>query len=173
MREFHDSDRHAFVRYHQNAHYLKHYTADEMSADSLNQLFDRFLQWQVESPRQNWQLAVCLTSNPDQVIGTAGVRLEDQAAGTGEAGLDLDPTCWGRFRLALDILELLGELAFNRLELSRICGTTVEGNERVEKLLHHLGARPVSTHHEPGHQFTRRHWEIQANDWKRLSTEPI
>ncbi len=159
LRDFMEADRAAFIAYQTDPRYGRLYDFDD-SPERPSQLFDLFLQWQREQPRGNFQLAICEALS-GRLLGCGGLR----KAGVGIAvlGIELAPTEWGRFRLALDVTTALFQLGFETLDLTAIIGDTASGNRRIEKLARWFGAEIVAQ--RPGPDWMQaRGW--QEVDWK-------
>ena len=140
LQDFTEQDRAAFIEYQTDPRYLRLYDYDE-DTDRPSKLFDLFLQWQWERPRLNLQLGI-FESESLRLLGCAGLRRLDEDVAV--LGIELAPSEWGRFRLALDTATALVQHGFETLNLKKIVGDTADGNRRVEKLARGFGAEIVA-----------------------------
>jgi ribosomal-protein-alanine N-acetyltransferase len=155
LRDFVERDRVAFREYQSDPRYRELYDLPEDGTGQASDLFSSFLQWQEETPRRNFQLAI-VDPDSDVLLGSAGIRGVSQ--GRGEAGLELAPAQWGRYRLALDVIEALIHFGFDRLKLDEVFGRTASGNRHVERIAARFGATTGS--HRSGPQWMqRRGWQ--------------
>lgn len=165
LREFTETDRAAFNAYQNDARYRQLYDFDD-STERSNQLFDMFLQWQQEEPRVNIQLAICEIAT-GKLLGCGGLRKKNDDVAV--LGLELAPSEWGRYRLALDASHALLQFGFENLKLAAIIGNTASGNHRIEKLARWFGARIVARRPGPDWMQARGReevdWEIRRETW--------
>jgi len=99
-RDFGTADRAAFVRYQLDPRSLSLYAFSGSDAARAERLFERFLEWQSEESRRNFQIGF-FNNVTNRLLGCAGLRMADEE--TAVLGIELAPAEWGRFRLALDI----------------------------------------------------------------------
>jgi ribosomal-protein-alanine N-acetyltransferase len=107
-------------------------------------LLDRFVRWQHEVPRRNYQLGIFEHRPAGTLLGCAGLRDIDLERGTAELGIELAPDHWGRHALALEVAAALLKTGFQRLELRALYGVTTSGNRRVARLASWFGAEPIA-----------------------------
>jgi ribosomal-protein-alanine N-acetyltransferase len=165
LRDLCEADRDRFLAYQLDPRYLRLYDFAAADRDRARSLFDLFLEWQHERRRRNIQLGVF---DSDGLCGCAGLR----KTGDREAilGIELAPSHWGRFRLALDVAATLVEFGFEDLGLRRIVGDTASGNRRVAKLARRFGAEIVASRDGP--EWMRRRgwhevdWALRRGDWR-------
>ena len=98
LRELTEADRAAFVQYQTDPRYLRLYDFDD-EEERPSQLFDLFLKWQREDPRLNFQLGI-FEAATGRLVGCGGLRKADDRSAI--LGIELAPSEWGRFRLAID-----------------------------------------------------------------------
>ena len=79
--------------------------------------------------------------NDDYLIGTAGLVDLDFGRQSVEWGYGVDPQLWGNGYI-LQIQEILKKYVFEVLELNRLCGITMIGNERTKSSVIAAGAKP-------------------------------
>jgi [ribosomal protein S5]-alanine N-acetyltransferase len=168
VRDFVDRDRIAFVRYQNDLRYRELYDLTKDHFEQASETFSSFLQWQIETPRRNFQLAI-IDPADGTLLGSAGIR--GVSHGRGEAGIELAPAHWGRYRLALDVIDAVLCFGFGRLELDAIFGWTASGNRRVERLVARFGAT-VGTRRAGPAWMRRRGWQevewvIRHDAWEK------
>ncbi|MCB2014915.1 MAG: GNAT family N-acetyltransferase [Sphingobium sp.] len=170
LREFDETDRLTFLKYQTDPRYLQLYDFDQ-SINRPNELFDLFVRWQHEKPRVNFQLGI-FEHSTERLVGCGGLRrLNDDVA---VFGIELSPTEWGRFRLAMDASSALVRFGFETLKLKTIVGDTASGNRRVAKLARHFGAEVVATRTGPEWMQARGweevDWAITKGAWERAKS---
>lgn len=169
LRDFEPADRAAFVAYQMDPRYRRLYDMDDYP-DRANELFDLFVFWRGEGPRRNFQLGV-FDSVTNRLCGSAGLRERPEDQGTAVFGIELAPSDWGRFRIALDVTACLLEHGFNTLRLRMIVGDTASGNQRVEKLARWFGARIIDRRDGPEWMRARGwqevDWALTRDEWQQ------
>lgn len=167
LRDFDETDRSAFLKYQTDPRYLHLYDFDP-SIDRPNGLFDLFLRWQREVPRANIQLGIFELAT-GRLLGCGGLRRVDDDVAV--LGIELSPSEWGRFRLAIDASNALVRFGFETLNLKTIIGDTASGNRRVEKLARWFGAEIVARRTGPDWMQARGweevDWAITKEAWER------
>lgn len=171
LRDFVPADRAAFVAYQCDPRYSRLYGYDDARGQA-EALFDRFLDWQRDTPRPNIQLGI-FDRATGRLCGSAGLRI--RAADRSEAmfGIELAPADWGRYAVALTASACLIDYGFETLGLRTIAGETASGNHRVARLAQWFGA--TETERRPGADWmTERGWEevvwtLTADGWKTSS----
>lgn len=165
LREFTAGDLPAFQAHHSDPRLLEFYGPEDVGPEQTRGLLERFIHWAAESPRRNYQLAIARREDPQEPIGTCGVRLEGCEAGRAEFGLQLAPDCWG-YGFAAEAARAILELGFRDLGLREIHGVTVTENTRVQRLVARLGFLPVETRSGPpwmsGRGWSETVWGITA-----------
>lgn len=175
LKDFTEEDRMAFCDYQCDPRYLGLYDYPPDGGARASALFDLFVSWQSEQPRRNFQLGVY--DRAQRLMGCAGLRLRDGLAGEAVIGVELAPAHWGRYRVALDVVEGLARYGFERLRLDRVVGDTSSGNTRVAKLARVLGADLVDV--RPGPEWmTRRNWQevdyaLTAETWRQRHASAV
>ena len=159
LRDFTSADRAAFVAYQMDPRYLDLYDLSGSDPGRAERLFDLFVEWQGGEPRRNFQIGVFDLAT-GRLLGCAGLRRTGDDIAV--FGIELAPSEWGRFRIAIDVAAALMEHGFRTLGLQTIMGDTASGNRRVEKLARFFGAE--ITARRPGPDWMRmRGW--QEVDW--------
>lgn len=161
LRDFLPSDCQAFVAYQSDARYRRLYDISNGGDQRARELFDLFLSWQQEVPRQNLQIGI-FERDSGRLCGCAGLRKAGAAEGTAVLGIELTPDDWGRYRLAIEVAAVLINHGFGALGLHRIVGDTASGNKRVEKLARWFGAEVVAQRPGPKWMAARGWSEV---DW--------
>lgn len=156
LRDFTEADRAAFIGYQTDPRYRLLYDLDD-AIERPGRLFDLFLRWQSEQPRTKFQLGV-FESASGRLLGCGGLRKVDDHVAV--LGIELAPSEWGRFRVALDASAALVQYGFQTLSLKTIVGDTASGNRRVEKLARWFGAKIVDKRVGP-------YW-MQARGWHEV-----
>lgn len=157
LKDFEEADRTAFVGYQMDPRYLGLYDFSASDTARAEQLFDRFLGWQGEAPRRNFQIGTFDRAS-GRLLGCAGLRRADKDVAV--LGIELAPAEWGRFRLAIDIATTLIDYGFRTLHLQTIIGDTASGNRRIEKLARWFGAEIIA-------RRTGADW-MQARGWQEV-----
>lgn len=174
LRDFEPADRAAFVAYQMDPRYLRLYDLDEDAARA-NGLFDLFADWRSEEPRLNFQLGLFDTAT-SRLYGCAGLRVRPEDRDTAVLGIELAPSDWGRYRIALDTAACLIEHGFNTLGLRMIVGDSSSGNERVERLARWFGARIVDRRDGPAWMRARGwhevDWALTLGEWQHSANRP-
>jgi ribosomal-protein-alanine N-acetyltransferase len=168
LRDFREDDRRAFVSYQHDPRYLGLYDFDPHDVQRAGKLFELFLAWQREEPRSHVQLGI-FDRRDGMLCGSAGLRRLDDARAV--LGIELAPSEWGRFRLALDVATGLLDYGFGTLGLDTIIGDTASGNSRVERLARWFGARIVARRAGPAWMQARGwqevDWALDREEWDR------
>ncbi len=148
LRDFTPSDRAAFVAYQMDDRYRALYgTPDnDRTRASSNALFDRFLAWQEEQPRRNFQVGIFDKSSGD-LLGCVGLRGKDLPVDTAIFGIELSPSHWGRYRAAIEASTMMIAFGFRELDLASIMGVTASDNKRIARLADWFGAEVVAERH--------------------------
>ena len=163
LRDFTPADGEGFVAYQMDARYraLYHQPDSAETRATSTALFKRFLGWQSETPRQNFQIGI-FDGKTGEILGCIGLRQQDMPAHVAVMGLELAPACWGRYRLALDAITLMLDYGFTQLGLGTITGSTGNGNRRITHLATWFGA--TLTQSRPGPDWmTQKGWH--EVDW--------
>lgn len=168
LRDFNQGDRAVFVAYQMDPRYRRLYdfSDDQARADKL---FDLFLTWQSEVPRHNFQIGI-FDSATKRLCGCAGLRVRPDDQEAAVIGIELAPSDWGRYRIALDAAACLIEYGFDTLKLRIVVGDTASGNKRVERIARWFGARIVDEREGPEWMRARGwqevDWALTADEWR-------
>ena len=166
IRDLAHTDRAAFIAYQTDPRYLRLYDfADDVERPGM--LFDLFLDWQRETPRVNFQLGI-FEPGSERLLGCGGLRKVDDDVAV--LGLELAPSEWGRFGLALNAAAELIRYGFESFNLVTIIGDTASGNRRVAKLARWFGAEIVARRDGPAWMQARGwqevDWAITGQTWQ-------
>jgi ribosomal-protein-alanine N-acetyltransferase len=156
LRDFEQADRAAFLGYQMDPRYRRLYDLGEAYARQAADLFSLFLSWRQENPRQNYQLGIFERST-GRLCGCAGLRTSGSTERHAALGIELTPSDWGRYRLAVEVARALVAFGFRELGLDLILGSTASGNRRAERLARWFGAEIIA-------QRTGADW-MKARDW--------
>ena len=159
LRDFLEADRQSFIDYQMDPRYQALYDWVDANAGRATTLFDLFNVWRQQNPRQNFQVGI-FERTSSRLCGCAGLRQAGKPEGTAVFGLELTPTDWGRYGVAIEVACALIEYGFHALRLHTITGDTASGNSRVEKLARWFGAAIVDCRDGPA-------W-MRARGWKEV-----
>ena len=171
LRDFIQEDEPAFLAYHADPRYAEFCSSAEVTPSFTHELLQRFMQWAIEVPRSNYQLAIVDRRNRE-LIGCGGLRQEGYAAGQAELGIELAPQFWGRYAYAIEIGKALIDFGFRNLGLKEIIGVSVSANLRVSRLAERYGFQAVGT--QPGSDWMRARgwsqieWRLTRESWEPL-----
>lgn len=174
LRDFEQGDHAAFVAYQMDPRYRRLYDFNNDPARA-GELFDLFLSWQSEEPRRNFQIGI-FDRATNRLCGCAGLRGRPSDNETAVLGIELAPSDWGRYRIAVDAAACLVEYGFTTLGLRVIVGDTASGNKRVEKIARWFGARIIDGREGPEWMHARGwqevDWALTAEEWRRSDRRP-
>ncbi len=158
LRDYSPADEPEFIRYQTDPGFAIHHTADERGAQHARAVFRKFIDWQAETPRTNYQLAVCHAAEDDRLIGSCGIRMETPGAETADFGIELARRYWGRHRFAIEISEAIIDWAFTCFPLKALTADTAPGNVVAARLAQSAGFTPVGV-------SEKRFWRLDKADW--------
>lgn len=166
-----EADRPAFLAYQADSRMHAFHGPGE--ALDGHDLFDTFLEWASESPRQNYQLLIVQRYEPRALVGCCGLR----GAGPGQMdlGIELAPNYWGRYGYAVEVGRALLEVGFDDLGLDVITGSTVSANDRITRLAEWFGAEVGVTRPGPAWMDARGwhevEWRITRDRWTSSNSD--
>jgi ribosomal-protein-alanine N-acetyltransferase len=170
LRDFRESDRQAFVAYQMDPRYRRLYGFADDDERRAHELFDRFLSWQREDPRRNFQVGIFATDT-GRLCGCCGLRRSGAPDKAAVLGIELTPDDWGRYRLAIDVASALIEYAFVVVDLDWLIGQTASGNRRIERLARWFGAEIAARRDGPDWMAARGwvevDWALHRHAWMR------
>ena len=171
LRDFLEPDRAAFISYQMDPRYRHLYDIGKADEQRAQELFDLFITWQREVPRQNFQAGI-FEQETGRLCGCAGLRKAGSNEGTAVLGIELTPDDWGRYRLAIEVASALIEHGFHDLDLHMIVGNTASDNQRVERLARWFGAEIIARRAGPDWMVTRGwqevEWALARDDWVKF-----
>jgi RimJ/RimL family protein N-acetyltransferase len=144
LREFVPDDWQAVLAYHNDPRYLRFYPQESEGEYPVRAFVQRFVDQELESPRQKFQLAVCLAGS-GQLIGNAGVRLgglgpRQPESRQGDIGYEIAPAFWGQ-GYATEAARAMLDFGFTNLRLHRIWARCLAENTASQRVLEKLGMR--------------------------------
>lgn len=170
LRDFLETDRAAFISYQMDPRYCRLYDFSSSDDQRAHELFDLFIAWQKDDPRQNFQMGIFERDN-GRLCGCAGLRKAGRDERTAVLGIELAPDDWGRYRLAIEVASALLEHGFFNLNLHTIVGDTASGNRRVERLARWFGANLIAHRAGPEWMVARGwqevDWALARDDWAK------
>ena len=95
LREYTEDDSAAVLAYQSDPRYLRYYPWGERTPEDAQRFVRTFIDWQFESPRRRFQLAVVLRES-GALIGSCGVRRKPDDDTEADIGFELSPEHWGR-----------------------------------------------------------------------------
>jgi [ribosomal protein S5]-alanine N-acetyltransferase len=170
-RDFVQEDKPAFLAYHADPRYAEFCSSEEVTPDFTHELLQRFMQWETEVPRRNYQFAIGDRRNRE-LIGCGGLRQDGYTAGQAELGIELAPRYWGRYAYAIEVGKALIDFGFRDLRLKEILGISVSVNLRVSRLAERYGFQAIGT--QPGSDWmcvrgwSQIKWQLTRESWERL-----
>ena len=139
LREFVEADWPAVLAYQSDPRYLRYYPWWERSAEDVQRFVGDFLDWQEESPRFRYQLAITLPAD-GRLIGNCGIRMDGPHGVEADIGYELDPAYWGS-GYATEAAGAMLDLGFRALKLHRIWASCVVENSASVQVLEKIGMR--------------------------------
>ena len=97
LREYTEDDSAAVLAYQSDPRYLRYYPWEERTLEDVQRFVRTFIDWQPESPRRRFQLAVLLHET-EALIGSCGVRRKPDDDTEADIGFELSPEHWGWVR---------------------------------------------------------------------------
>jgi [ribosomal protein S5]-alanine N-acetyltransferase len=140
LREFLDTDWQAVLAYQSDPRYLEYYPWWDRSPADVQRFVDEFIDWQEETPRTRYQLAIALPA-AGRLIGNCGIRMDGPRATEADIGYELDPAHWGR-GYATEAVGALLAFGFRELKLHRVWASCVAENRASARVLEKVGMRP-------------------------------
>jgi ribosomal-protein-alanine N-acetyltransferase len=170
LREFTLDDAPAVLSSHQDPRYLRFSPWEHRTEAGAREFVQRFVDWQRETPRTGYQLAIAL-ADTGELIGNVGLRLPARYALVAEAGFELDPRHWGN-GYATEAARGLVQYGFRELGLQRVHSHCVIENTASARVLERLGMKLEGKLRQ--HEFFKGRWwdvllyGILASEWNPL-----
>ena len=137
LREYTKDDSTAVLAYQSDPRYLRYYPWEGRTLDDAQRFVRTFIDWQSESPRRRFQLAVLLRES-GALIGSCGVRRKPDDDTEADIGFELSPEHWGR-GYATEAATAMAEFAFRELGVLRLSSWCIAENAASARVLEKLG----------------------------------
>lgn len=158
LTDFLPSDTDAYLAMAQDEKYQRFYSEQDCNEKTMRDLVTLFVAQSRERPRTKYQLAIRMAQGKDPVsplIGTAGLRMDDQ--GNASVGCGLLRACHGQ-GIAEEAMIGLVNFGFEHLGIHRVYAETLAANQAAIALCRRLGmieAQRLPAHHD----FKGRRWD--------------
>ena len=168
LREYTEDDAPAVLAYQSDPRYLRYYPWEDRTPEDVHRFVQTFIDWQSESPRRRFQLAVLLREN-GALIGSCGVRCKPDDDTEADIGFELSPEHWG-CGYATEAATAMAGFAFRDLGVRRLSSWCIAENAASARVLEKLGmsreGRLPASEHFKGRDWdtllfgvTRERWE--------------
>lgn len=137
LREYTEDDATAVFAYQSDPRYLRYYPWEWRTLDDAQRFVRTFIDWQSESPRRRFQLAVLLHES-GALIGSCGVRRKPDDDTEADIGFELSPEHWG-WGYATEAATAMAEFAFRELGVRRLSSWCIAENAASARVLEKLG----------------------------------
>jgi len=175
LREFVGADWRDVLAYQSDPRYLRFYPWWERTSEDVQEFVGRFVDWQMESPRIGFQLAIVLPAT-GQLIGNSGIRMAEANATEGDIGYELSPAHWGR-GYATEAAGAMIDFGFRELMLHRIFASCVAENDASVRVLEKLGMRREANLREncwmKGRWWNTLLYAILDREWQSPRLTPV
>ncbi|WP_374536987.1 GNAT family N-acetyltransferase [Chitinimonas taiwanensis] len=135
LRDFQADDASAYLHLREGVQFGRYYPAQECDHAASQQLLVRFIGWQHEQPRRQWQLAITRAAD-GALIGSCGVRV--QPDGSASFGCELGEAWWGQ-GYAREAAQALLDFARDPLGVQVLDADTLLANTAAQQLALQLG----------------------------------
>ena len=168
LREFVSGDWPELLAYQRDPRYLRYYPSTQRTESDVRRLVQMFLVQQAENPRGRFQLAITL-GHCESVIGTCGIRRDEENDWEADIGFELNPDFWGR-GYATEAARAMVEFGFRELNLHRVWSWCIADNVASAKVLEKVGLRPEGRLRE-NEYFKGRRWDtllfgLLESEWR-------
>lgn len=159
--------------YKMQSEYVKSFPWDIRSEDYIKKLVEKFIKWQKEKPRTQYQFLVELKKD-FQFIGTGGIHHADSKNRSAEIGLRLSSEFWGK-GYAAEASKTMLEFGFVDLNLHRISAEIIADNVAAAERLNQLGMKYEGRFRD--HKFRNDKWydslrfAILDHEWRKIKDE--
>ena len=137
LREYAEDDSAEVLAYQGDPRYLRHYPWEERTPEDVRRFVQQFIDWQSESPRRRFQLAVLLRES-GALVGSCGVRRKPDDDTEADIGFELSPEYWGR-GYATEAATAMAGFAFRELGVRRLSSWCIAENATSARVLEKLG----------------------------------
>ena len=138
LREIKLTDWEEIFRMQNDPEYRKFNPWEDQNEQKIKTLTDRFLGWQTEEPRKNYQFVIEDENN--SFVGSTGIHSVHTKHRDAEFGIRLCPSRWGN-GFATEVARRMLNFGFNDLELHRIAVETIADNLPAIDLCNRLGMK--------------------------------
>lgn len=139
LREFVEADWPTVLAYQRDCRYLRYYPWTDRTPDDARAFVGMFLDWQRETPRRRFQLAITLEEG-GALIGNCGIRRKLDNDWQVDIGYELNPAHWGR-GYATEAARAMVNFGFGQLALERISSWCIADNTASARVLERLAFR--------------------------------
>ena len=172
LREYTEDDCTAVLAYQSDPRYLRYYPWEERTPEDALRFVRTFVDWQSESPRRRFQLAVVLRRG-GTLIGSCGVRRKPDDDGEADIGFELSPEHWGR-GYATEAAMAMADFAFRELGLRRLSSWCIAENAASARVLEKLGmsleSRLTASEHFKGRDWDTLLYGMTRERWEQVRT---
>ena len=171
LREFAQDDWRAVLDYQRDPRYLQFYPWRDRTVADVRAFVQMFLDWQVESPRGRFQLAITRRSD-NRLIGNCGIRCNPDDHAEAELGYELNPDHWGH-GFATEAAGAMVDFALRQLGLQQVTSCCIADNTASARVLERLGFRMTRRLHSAeyfkGRWWDTLHYVLTAGEWQHAS----
>ena len=154
--------------YQRDPRYLRYYAWTDRTDHDARAFVRMFLDWQRETPRRRFQLAITLPCD-GRLIGNCGIRGNPDDESEAEIGYELNPRYWGQ-GYATEAAAAVIQFGFHRLRLQRITSWCIADNTASARVLERLGFRlqdRIARHeHFKGRWWDALTYTLYADQWQ-------
>ena len=137
LREFVPDDWRAVQAYQSDPRHLRYYEWTERSETDVRAFVQMFLDYQTESPRRRFQMALTLKSS-GELIGNCGIRINNPEMREANIGYEVDSRYWGN-GYATEAARAILAFGFDTLRMHRIWAWCVAANSASARVLERIG----------------------------------
>ena len=169
LRDFRPEDFEAFYQSSRDPEYQQYYSEKETGREFWKMIFERILDSINATARLKFQMAICLKTG--EIIGTCGVRIEDQENQQASFGCAIARPYWGK-SLAYEASHRILEYGFSGLPVHRVYAETISENTHARLLIERLGMKLEGVLRQ-NRYFRGRWWNtaiyaILKDEWESL-----
>ena len=169
LREYTEDDSTAVLAYQGDPRYLRYYPWETRTLEDAQRFLRQFIDWQSESPRRRFQLAVLLRET-GALIGSCGVRHKPGDETEADIGFELSPEHWG-CGYATEAATAMAEFAFRELGVRRLSSWCIAENAASARVLEKLGmsleGRLPAAEHFKGRDWDTLLYGMTRERWER------
>lgn len=173
LRDFRSNDWRDVLAYRNDPLYLRFYDWERLNENNVRAFVDMMIGWQIEQPRQRFQLAITLREG-SPVIGNVGIRINDPRLREANIGYELDSNYWRR-GYATEAARAMLTFGFESLKMHRVYAHCVAENEASWRVMERLGMTREGREREKewikNRWYDRLTYSILAHEWPARSAE--